>query len=77
MDSKIEEAINFVHSYAPSIKEWKVLKKELLKCLHPNQRKLFSTRDPSTKKIIINQFELSLIDKWKTITGVDLYLGKT
>ena len=76
MDSKIEEAINFVHSYAPSIREWKILKKELLKCLHPNQRKMFSTRNEKTKQLNYNDLEKNIVERWRTITGVELYLDK-
>ena len=74
MDPNVKEAVAFVHSYAGGITEWKVLKKELLRLLPPNQRKLFSTRDPSTKKQIVNDFEKSVIGCWKEITGSLLYL---
>lgn len=76
MDQKVEEAIKFVHAYAPSIKEWKVLKKELLKALHPSFRKMFSTRDPRTKVSNFNQFENDIVECWKKLTGTELYLGK-
>lgn len=72
MDPKIEEAIKFVHAYAPEINEWKVLKKELLKTLAPNYRKLFSTRDPKTKKPNFNDFEKSISLEWKKISGIEL-----
>ena len=75
MDTKIEETLEFIHSYAPTISDWKVLKKELLKSLHPEQRKLFSTRDPVTKNVAINEFELKIIKKWEKVTGIELYLG--
>lgn len=74
MDQKIDEAINFIHSYAPHITEWVTLKKELLKVLPADKRKLFSTRDPATKKINFNEFEQSIIEHWKVITGKELYL---
>jgi len=76
MNAKIEEAVNIIHSYANSITEWKVLKKELLKCLHPTERKLFSTRDKKTKELNFNDVELEIIQYWKKLTDVDLYLGK-
>lgn len=76
MDPKIEEAINFVHSYAPDIKEWKILKKELLKFLPVNQRKLFSTRDKKTKEMNFNDLEKSIVERWKIITGMNVYLNK-
>lgn len=76
MDPKIEEAINFVHAYAPGITQWKVLKKELLKFLPASHRKMFSTRDSSTKKMNFNDFERTVAEHWQKITGVELYLEK-
>ena len=61
MNLKIEEMILFVHTYAPNITEWKVLRKELLKNLPPVQRKLFSTRDSITKKQNFNNFENNVV----------------
>lgn len=77
MDPKIEEAISFVYSYAPDIDEWKVLKRELLKFLPVSQRKLFSTRDEKTKEMNFNELEKSIVERWKTITGVNVYLTKS
>lgn len=77
MDPKIEEAISFVYSYAPDIDEWKVLKRELLKFLPASQRKLFSTRDEKTKEMNFNELEKSIVERWKTITGVNVYLTKS
>jgi len=76
MDPKVEEVVNFVHSYAPSITEWRVLKKELLKSLPSSHRKLFSTRDNYTKKMNFNDFEKTVIEYWQKIAGVELYLEK-
>lgn len=74
MDPKVEEVVNFVHSYAPNITEWKVLKKELLKSLPSSHRKLFSTRDNSTKKMNFNDFEKAVFEYWQKLTGLKLYL---
>lgn len=75
MDQKTHEAISFIHSYtAGGITDWKVLKKELLRLLPPDQRKLFSTRNSRTKKQTLNDFEKSVIERWKEITGSCLYL---
>jgi|APGre2960657373_1045057.scaffolds.fasta_scaffold235441_2 hypothetical protein len=76
MDPKVEEVVNFVHSYAPNITEWMVLKKELLKSLPSSHRKLFSTRDSSTKKMNFNDFEKTVVEHWHKIAGVELYLEK-
>jgi len=77
MDPKIEETINFVYSYAPNITDWRVLKKELLKSLPSCHRKLFSTRDNSTKKLNFNDFEKTVVEYWQKISGVELYLEKS
>ena len=76
MDQKIDEAVKFIHSYAPHITEWVTLKKELLKLLPADKRKLFSTRDPITKKINFNEFEQTIIEQWKVIAGKELYLSR-
>ena len=76
MDSKIKDAILFVHGYAPQVLDWKVLKKEVLKSLPSEKRKLFSTRDPITKAANFNDLETDVIKLWKELTGIDLYLGK-
>jgi hypothetical protein len=72
MDTKVEEALRLVNAYAGSITDWKVLKKELLKNLPFQQRKLFSTRDPLTKKQNFNEFEEVVCKRWKDITGIDV-----
>ncbi len=72
MDERIEEALQFIKSYAPEIKEWKVLKRELMKCLNPQVRKLFSTRDPITKIQNFNEVEQTVADRWRTITGSEI-----
>jgi hypothetical protein len=72
MDERIEEALQFIKSYAPEINEWKVLKRELMKCLNPKVRKLFSTRDPITKVQNFNEVEQTVAVRWKTITGKEI-----
>lgn len=75
MDEKVEEALQFVSTYAAgTIKEWRTLKKELLLALPSEKRKLFSTRDPRTKAPNFNEFESCVAQRWKEITGVQVYL---
>jgi gamma-glutamyl phosphate reductase len=69
MDSRIVEALAFVHSYAGHIDDWLVIKKELLKALPPQLRSLFSLRDPVTKKQRTNAFERELAESWSELTG--------
>lgn len=76
MDEKVEEVLQFVSSYASSVTEWRVLKKELLRILPPEKRKLFSTRDSKTKAANFNEFEGTVAQRWKEITGVEVYLPR-
>lgn len=69
IDETVENHLLFVSKYASSIDSWKVLKKELLKCLPPEKRKLFSTRDPVTKLQSLNSFEKLLVVRWNELTG--------
>jgi hypothetical protein len=75
-DEKIEEALQFVSSYAASATDWRVVKKELLRALPAEKRKLFSTRDPRTKAANFNEFEQRVALRWKEITGAEIYLPR-
>lgn len=55
-------SIEEVHSYASHVDDWIIIKKELLKSLPSNYRKMFSTRDAKTKKVSLNEFERQLVD---------------
>ena len=59
-----EKIIELVEELLEFYKEddWLVLKKYLLRYLHPDIRKYFSTRNSDTKKHKLNDFELSLIE---------------
>jgi len=65
----IDEALQFVFGYASHIDEWIIIKKEMLKALAPEERKLFSTRHPLTKRQMTNDLERSLAEKWSTLSG--------
>ena len=65
-------AIEYIHSYAPNIKEWLVLKKELLKTLNSDERTLFSVRDPITKRQRTNDLERLLAKLWTSKTNLPL-----
>lgn len=69
MDPKIVEALSFVYAYANHVDDWIVIKKELLKAMAPEERKLFSTRDPVTKAQRTNDFEYELAHRWSVMTG--------
>ena len=52
--------------------DWVTIKKIMLRSLHPDLRKSFSTRDPKTKEQWLNEFEKQLIIKYKEIVGITL-----
>jgi len=54
--------------------DWLDIKKELLKHLSADDRKVFSTRDPKTKKHVLNKFEKEIIESWWGLTGIVLKL---
>jgi hypothetical protein len=68
----LTRAIDYVHSYAPDITEWIVLKKELLKTLSSEERSLFSIRDPITKKQRTNELEKLIAKLWTNKTNICL-----
>ena len=77
MDVIVDEALQFISSYAPEIADWKVLKRELLKTLPPPARSQFSTRDPLTKRQNFNDFEKQVTERWREITGVDVIFSRS
>ena len=72
---EILEALERVSSYFVDETDWMTFKKEVLKNLRPETRRLFSTRDPKTKGQSLNDFELKLIEHWFQRTGVTLVLA--
>ena len=69
MNPKVIEALTFVFGYASNVDDWLIIKKELLKALAPEERKLFSTRDPITKKQCTNDFERQVAECWAEMSG--------
>ena len=54
--------------------DWLIVKKYLLKYLHPQARKLFSTRNNKTKKHTITDFDKKIINIYEDKTGIKLKL---
>ena len=54
------------------VKTWLELKKILLLSLPSNERTHFSTRDPETKRQVMNKMEQQLVDIYQEKTGVVL-----
>jgi len=68
MNENVMSALREIYSYANHVDDWIVIKKELLRTLHPTDRKLFSTRDPITKRQRTNDFERNLAKIWEDMT---------
>ena len=70
MKRKVINAIEEVHSYAgQATDEWITIKKEVMRALPSEERSLFSTRDPITKKQVTNEFEYEVAAYWSKLTG--------
>jgi hypothetical protein len=57
--------------------DWLLIKKYLLRYLKPEVRKNFSTRDPKTKKHIINSYEEDVIKLYHSKFNVKLVLDES
>ncbi len=77
IDAEAEQVIVFVHSYAPDIVEWKILKKELLMNFSSKYRGSLSRKDRATNKMNFNDFEKAIIEYWQNLTGTKLYLNES
>jgi hypothetical protein len=69
---RVLEQIKIVASYAGSCDDWVTIKKEIMKGCPSNLRSLFSRRDSITKEQNPNTFDREVIEKYRSITGVDL-----
>lgn len=74
--ARIEGTLRGMHEYAHSIKDWVSLKKELMLMLKSADRRVFTTRDPVTKKQHMNEYERHLAALWTEITGKKLILSE-
>jgi hypothetical protein len=70
------DVLNEMSEYANDVEEWVLIKRRVLNSLPPCDRKLFSTRDPKTKKQSFNEFELRIVDWWEKKTGKRLQILK-
>ena len=73
---KIVELLKEIGPYYEG-EDWLVIKKYLLRYLHPDIRKNFSTRESKTKKHIINEFESIIIDLYFEIFQIKLVLDES
>ena len=72
----VDDALKLVHQYAPELREWIEIKKQVIKLLSPASRTLFSRRHPVTKLQMTNDFELTVAEKWADLTGESVVFTK-
>lgn len=75
-DEKINELISEIAAVY-SGNDWLVVKKYILKYLAPSAKTKFSTRNNSSKKHTLNDFELNLIDKYYQKYNIRLELDES
>lgn len=69
----VKEKILFVARYVRTVTDdWLRIKREIINALRKEDRGLFSTRHPKTKKQILNEFDISVMKYWKEITGIEV-----
>lgn len=73
IDTKIIELLEDLSEYYKE-NDWLVVKKFLLKYLHPDLRKKFTTRHHKTKKHTLNDFENKVINYYYDRFNVRLEL---
>ena len=73
MNKKIIELLEDLSEFYKE-DNWLTVKKFLLKYLHPDIRKKFSTRNDKTKKHTLNKFEKSIIDYYYQSYSIRLKL---
>mgnify|MGYP003131351068 CR=1 FL=1 len=69
---RITEELEEISQYAGSCDDWMTIKKEVMRSIPPNLRALFSRRDPITKEQNPNEFDMEVIEYYKSLTGVSL-----
>ena len=78
LDQKLKDKINFVAGYiGTKTNDWLIVKRHLINSFGKEERKLFSKRHFSTKKQLLNNFDLLIINYWKTATGIQLVVEPT
>lgn len=66
----IKDRIVYVSKFIGELTtDWLLIKRELINAFSSEDRNLFSKRHPGTKKQLVNEFDLSVMDYWEEITG--------
>tara|TARA_R100000664_G_scaffold34175_1_gene54657 strand:+ start:1574 stop:1840 length:267 start_codon:yes stop_codon:yes gene_type:complete len=71
---RIVEQISLIAKYADDCDDWVTIKKEIMKSIPSQMRKLFSRRDPITKEQLPNEFDLEVIQYYYEVTGIRLQI---
>jgi len=74
MSKSVIKKLEFIATYANDVTDWATIKKELIKQIPVNERKMFSKRDSKTKRLHLNDFERHLLQRWKKLTGSELFI---
>ena len=69
---KVTDQLDEISQYAGDCDDWMTIKKEVMKSIPSDFRKLFSRRDPITKEQVPNKFDLLVIEYYFNITGIKL-----
>ena len=63
------EAIQHVASYMGERDDWVDVKKEIMRCVRPELRRLFSRRDQATRDQRPNDFDRAVLAMYSEMTG--------
>lgn len=72
--NRVAEELTLISTVAGEESQWVLIKRQLLLSLPPELRKLFSTRDPKSKRQALNDFEIKVINMYEKMTGIKLEL---
>jgi hypothetical protein len=72
--SPVYYALESVAKFSGDCDDWVTIKVEIMQRLNPFYRRFFSTRDPKTKEQSMNDFEISLAERFRDLTGRTLIL---
>ncbi len=68
------EAVQHVASYMGDRDDWVDVKKEIMRCVRPELRRLFSRRDQATRDQRPNDFDLAVLEMYSELSGVRMVI---
>lgn len=72
LPTEVTKCVRVITSYAYEETSWNKIKTELMNMLPLEYRSMFSQRDPSTRELVVNDFEKQIMTLWKEVTGIEL-----